>query len=1044
MNISELCIRRPVMTTLVMIGLVVFGLFSYRLLSVAELPNVDFPTIEVQARLPGANPETMAAAVATPLEGQLSRISGIRAISSVSGEGITRISLEFDLDRDIDAAALDVQSALSVAMRSLPADMTEPPSFRKINPADFAIFYIGMSSASLPVTALDEYADTIIAQRLSMVPGVAQVSIWGEQKYAVRIQLDPAALATRGISVDEVTQAVRTGNSVQPTGSFSGDHRAIAVKTTGRLSNAADFNNLIVAYRNGAPVRLREVATAIDSVENNKSGTWFGDRQGLTIAIHRQPGSNTVAIVDEVMRLMPTFRQQLPASIDLKVTYDRARTIREAIFDVQFTLVLAAALVVLVIFLFLRRITATVIASVALPISVIATFSAMYLLGFSLNNLSLMALTLSVGFVVDDAIVMLENIVRHREKGLSAMQAALVGSREIGFTIVSMTLSLVAVFIPVIFMGGMIGRLLHEFAITIAVTILVSGVVSLTLTPMMCSRYLGEAAIERRGALYRWSERFFAAMLGGYDASLRWCLRHRLVVLAVFVATLVGTWHLYTVIQKEFLPAEDTGRLIAFVEGGEDASYEAMTRYVHEVAAIAADDPNIAGTVTRVGSSGSRVTSNAATILMTLKPREGRPDRDINVVVQKLRRKLNTVPGVRVFVRNPPAIRVGGRLSNAQYQYTLQDLDLQTLYKWSGILADEMAKLPGFQDVSTDLKISSPTLVVRIDRDKAGTLGIAAEQIETVLASAFGSRRISTIYGSADQYAVILEVAPQYQRDPSSLSRLYVRARSGALVPLDAVTTVTRDVSALSISHQGQLPSVTISFSLAPEVALGTALDAIHDLERRLQIPATLSTTFEGTAKVFQESLAGMGLLLVMAIVVVYIVLGILYESFIHPLTILSGLPAAGVGALLTLILFDVPLSLYAFVGIIMLIGIVKKNAIMMIDFALVAQREQGKTSADAIYEACLIRFRPIMMTTMAALMGSLPIAVGFGQGGEARAPLGLAVVGGLFLSQIITLYLTPVLYIYLDRLQHLRLRAATRAPQPAQPAAAMRADAAE
>lgn len=1017
MHISELCIRRPVMTTLVMLAMVLFGIVAYRALPVSELPNVDYPTIEVTANLAGASAETMAAAVATTLENQLSRIAGVRNMTSISASGSSRITLEFELGRDIDAAALDVQSAISSALRSLPDDMTDPPSFRKINPADFAIFYIGLNSDTLPVSTVNEFGETMLAQRLSMISGVAQISIWGQQKYAVRIQVDPDELATRGIAIGDIENAVRGGNTNQPTGSLNGPDRAIAIETTGQMKNADAYNKLIVAYRNGAPVRVSEIGKAIDSVEATRLATYFGDRQGIMLAVYRQPGSNTVEIVDEINRMLPAFRAQLPESISLDVMYDRAHSIKESIIDVEFTLMLAAALVVLVIFLFLRNIAATIIASVALPISVIGTFSVMYVMGFSLNNLSLMALTLSVGFVVDDAIVMLENIMRHKEKGLTAREAALKGSREIGFTILSMTISLVAVFIPVMFMGGMIGRLLHEFAMTISVTIIVSGIVSLMLTPMMCSRWIPDTHNERQGLLMRASERVFDGMLAGYDWTLKLCLRFRIVVLAVFIGTLVGTWYLYSNIQKDFLPAEDTGRLIIYTEGGEDISFDAMLRYQRQVAKLVSEDPNVDASMSRVGAAGSRITNNSGLIFLRLKPRNQRPDQDINTVVQKLRKKLGTVAGIKVFVRNPPAIRVGGRLSNSQYQYTLQDLDLESLYRWADVLSDEMAKLPGFQDVTTDLKIKSPSLVVNIERDRAGTLGIRPEQIEAVLGNAFGQRKVSTIYTSSNQYGVYLEVAPEFQRDPSALSKLYIRADSGNLVPLNAIATIKPSVSPLTVSHQGQIPAVTISFNLAPEVSLGTAIDRIHQLEREIQVPATLTTSFQGTAQVFQQSMTGMGLLLILAILVVYIVLGILYESFIHPLTILSGLPAAGVGALLALMAFGMPLTLYGFVGIIMLVGIVKKNAIMMIDFALSAQREQNMSPEEAIYTACLIRFRPIMMTTMAALMGSLPIAIGYGQGGEARAPLGLTVCGGLLVSQVITLFLTPVVYLYLDKL---------------------------
>jgi HAE1 family hydrophobic/amphiphilic exporter-1 len=1038
MTLPELCIRRPVMTTLVMAALVLFGFFAYRILPVAELPNVDYPVVEVTATLPGASAENMASSVATVLEGQFSRIPGISAMSSVSAEGQSRITLEFELDRDIDAAALDVQSAISAAMRRLPEDMKTPPSFRKVNPADFAIFYLGLWSPTLPVSTVDEYAETLIAQRLSMISGVAQVSIWGQQKYAVRVRVDPDALATRGIGIEEVANAVRSGNPNQPTGSLSGQHQLRTLKTTGKLSTAEQYNNQIVAYRNGAPVRLREVGRAINSVENDKSAIWFGNTQGIMLAVSRQPGSNTIQIVEQINALLPTIRAQLPESIELQVMYDRAKSIEASIEDMEFTLALAAGLVIMVIFLFLRNIAATIIASLALPISVIGTFSLMHVLGFSLNNLSLMALTLAVGFVVDDAIVMLENIVRHREKGEPVMQAALKGSREISFTIISITISLVAVFIPVIFMGGMLGRLLNEFAVTIGAAIIVSGLVSLTLTPLLCSRLLGHLHRDGHGRAYNAMERFFDGMRNLYDRSLRWCLVHHIAVMAVFVLTIAATWYLYILIQKDFIPAEDTGRLIVYTEGGQDISYEAMSSYQRDVVKIATADPNVEMVMSRVGASGSRLTSNAGLLFLRLKPPSARPEPNVNKVVQDLRRKLNTVAGVRVFVRNPPAVRVGGRLSNAEYQYTLQDLDLDVLYEWAGKITTDMARLPGFQDVTSDLRISSPTIMVKINRDKAGTMGITAEQIETVLASAYGSRQVSTIYTASNQHEVILEVEPRFQRDPAALSKLYIRSPGGRLVPLEAVATLSFGVAPLTVNHQGQLPSVTISFNLAPDVSIGTAIEMIRDLEAEMQVPATLTTSFQGTAQAFEESMRGLGILLIMAILVVYIVLGILYESFIHPLTILSGLPSAGLGALLTLLLFDTPLSLYAFVGVIMLVGIVKKNAIMMIDFALEAQRNQGAKPADAIYEACLIRFRPIMMTTMAALAGSMPIAIGFGVGGEARQPLGMAVVGGLAVSQVLTLYFTPVIYLYMERLSRLRLRRAAAEPQALAPRGAI------
>jgi HAE1 family hydrophobic/amphiphilic exporter-1 len=1029
MQLPEHCIRRPVMTTLVMAGLVIFGFIAYRFLPVSELPNVDFPTIEVTASLPGANPETMASSVATPLESQFSRIAGVDSMTSISAHGTTRVTLQFLLDRNIDAAALDVQAAISTALRNLPPEMPNPPAFRKVNPADFPIYFIALSSPTLPLSAVNEFAEVMLAQRISTVSGFAQVQVWGSQKYAVRVQMNPDALAYRGIAIEDVVKAVRGGNTNLPTGALSGPHRSFTIQTTGKLSNAAGYGNEIVTYRNGAPVRLGEVARAIDSVENDKVASWHEQNRAVVIVVYRQPGSNTIEIVDTLNTLLPIFRQQLPEAVGLQVLYDRAQFIRESIREVQFTLVLASSLVVMVIFLFLRNLSATLIASLSLPISVVGTFGAMYVFGFNIDNLSLMALTLAVGYVVDDAIVMLENIVRHLEKGEKPMQAALTGAREIGFTIVSMTVSLVAVFIPVMFMSGMVGRLLHEFAVTISAAIIVSGIVSLTLTPMMCSRFLRSHGDRPPGRFFRATERAFEAMLALYRWSLDWCLRRQFLVLLVFFATLGGTAYLYYAIPKDFLPSEDQGRIFAFTEGGQDASFDAMVRNQRKIAEIIGADPNVLTYMSTVGASGSRVTTNTGFFFIRLKPRS---ERKLNAdqVIQQLRPKVSTVPGIRVFLQNPPIVRVGGRLSRAQYQYTLQSLDLDELYKWAGVLDERIRNLPGIHDVTSDLAVASPMVVVKINRDKASTLGITSEQIESALASAFGTRQISTIYTSSNQYQVILEVAPKYQNDPSALSRLYLRSGTGQLVPLNAVVSVTHDVGPLMINHQGQLPAVTISFNLAPDVSLGTAIDSIRKLERELQVPATLSTSFAGTAQAFQQSLKGLGLLLVLAILVVYIALGILYESFIHPLTILSGLPSAGVGALLALMAFSTPLSLYAFVGIIMLVGIVKKNAIMMIDFAIEAQRKDGKTPAEAIYQACLIRFRPIMMTTMAALMGILPVAVGIGAGGEARQPLGLCVVGGLVVSQLLTLYLTPVLYLYLDRLQHARF--GFRRPPPA------------
>ena len=1047
MNIAEPFIRRPVMTTLVMAAILLFGILGYRALAVSELPNVDYPTIQIAASLPGASPDTMASAVATPLEKQFSTIAGIDSMTSSSSLGTTSITLQFDLSRNIDGAAQDVQAAIARASSQLPPSMPTPPTYQKVNPADQPILYLAMGSKTLPLYTVDQYAETLMGQRISMVKGVAQVQVYGSQKYAVRIQLDPQALATRQIGIDDVHTAVQNANVNLPVGTLYGEHRAFTLQANGQLTHASLYRPLIVAYRNGSPVRLEDLGKVYDSVQNDRVANWWNNTDSVVLAIERQPGTNTVEVVDAVKQLLPQFRAIIPPSVQIQILYDASESIRNSVADVKFTLYLAIALVILVIFLFLRSLSATVIPSFALPMSIIGTFAVMYLLGYTVDNLSLMALTLSVGFVVDDAIVMLENIVRHMEMGEGVMEAALSGSREIGFTILSMTISLAAVFLPVFFMGGIMGRLLHEFAVVIITAILVSGVVSLTLTPMLCSRFLRPAGEMKHGRLYMALERFFERLLNIYDVSLQWSLRHKVFVMTVSGIILIITIWQFVVIPKGFLPAEDRSQIFISTEAAQGISFDSMRQHQLELNNIAFDDPNRRDFFSSVGSFSA---SNGGIIFIHLKGRNDRPATenpailhleqkyggvpvvgdairavaplfahhpDIDEVIEELREKFVNVTGINAYMQNLPPIQVGGQLTKSQYQLALQSPDTEELYRDSASFMKEMDKLPGLQDVTTDLLIANPQVNVNIDRDKASALGVSAQQVEDALYTAYGQRQISTIYAPNDEYWVVMELENKYQADPAALSMLYVHSSSGNLVPLNAVANLTTNLGPLTVNHLGQLPAVTISFNLKNGVAIGDAVNSVNKLAREV-LPPTVTTEFQGTAQAFQASLTGLGILLLMAILVIYIVLGILYESFIHPITILSGLPSAAFGALLTLQIFHLSLDLYGFVGVIMLIGIVKKNAIMMVDFAIERERHSHKTAEEAIYEGCLIRFRPIMMTTMAALMGTLPIALGSGAGADSRRPLGLAVVGGLVFSQAVTLYLTPVFYTYMDSFQ--------------------------
>jgi hydrophobe/amphiphile efflux-1 (HAE1) family protein len=1018
MNISEPFIRRPIATSLLMLGILVFGTVAYGMLPVAALPKVDFPTIVVTTTYPGASPDTMASSVAEPLEQQFAAIPGLAEMTSTSGIGSTQITLQFDLDRNIDGAAQDVLTAINAATGVLPKDLPSPPTYKKTNPADRPVLIYVVYSDSLPIYRVDDYAYTILAQKLSTVKGVSLVSVYGQRSYGAHVQVNPAALAARGIALEDIHNALVAASVNRPKGNLEGKDKVVTVDTNDQLFNADAYRKLIVAYRNGAPVRLGDVATVFDGVQNARTGAWFGDRDTELLAIQREAGANTVDVVDTIKALLPHLQDSIPPAVHVELISDRSLVVRAAVHDVKFTMLLTIGLVVLVIFLFLRTLWATVIPSVSVPLSLLATFAVMYVLGYSLDNISLMALTISVGFIVDDAIVMIENIVRYLELGDRPLEAALKGAGQIGFTIISITFSLIAVFIPLLFMSGIVGRLFREFAVTVTVAVMVSAFISLTLTPVMCSLFLKGHGEATHGWFNRLCEGAFNGLLGLYERGLRFIFRHQFPALLVTLGLMVLTGYLYTIIPKGFFPQQDTGFIFGIAETRQDASFAKTAGMVRAIADALRPDPTVSGIVSFAGASTSNPSENTGRMFMQLVPHDERTETS-DQIIQRFRKIVAKIEGVKFYMQSGQDISVGGRLSRTLYQYTLTDTNADELNQWAPMVEQAMLKLPELQDVASDQQVAAPHVSVEIDRDIVARLGLTASIVDETLYDAFGQRQVSTIYTATNQYKLILEVLPDFQLDPMALTKIYVSGPNGVQIPLSAFAHFVSKVEPLSVNHQGQFPAVTLSFNLAPGIALGDAVEKIQQAQAALHMPATVDGSFQGTAQAFKASLSSTPLLVAAAILVMYIVLGMLYESYIHPITILSALPSAGVGALLALMLFRYDLSVIALIGVILLIGIVKKNAIMMIDFALQAERYEGKSPPEAIFEACILRFRPIMMTTFAALFGGLPIALQTGAGSELRRPLGIAMVGGLLVSQWLTLYTTPIIYLYLDRLAY-------------------------